>query len=147
MMFLWKFFVGGGWKWVAVIGVLSFALKFGYDVYNDYQDQIALQIAQAETIAKLEGVNAVNDATITAMGVQARENEINRQALSISLRDSESRSKTLERLLSRHDLEFLALNKPGLIERRINNATETVFRDLECITNPDCVLETDENNN
>jgi len=136
MIFSW---ITRNLKWIILASIISFALKFGYDAYTDYQDMIALQIEQAETIAELEGVNAVNEATITAQREQARENELNRQVLDISLRNSESRVDDLEGLLSRHDLEFLALNKPGLIERRINDATSNVFSDIECSTNPDCL--------
>lgn len=135
----WKFFVGGGWKWVLAAGLISFALKFGYDAYNDYQALVARNIEQAETIGELNTANAANTATIQAMEEQARETAENLEFLSSQLLDAEDRVNDLEGLLSRHDLEFLALNRPGLIERRINDATDDVFSDLECLTDPNCV--------
>ncbi len=40
----------------------------------------------------------------------------------------------LRETLSEHDLEYLALIKPGLIERIINNATDEVLDAIERIT-------------
>ena len=43
-------------------------------------------------------------------------------------------SEKLLKLLTKHDLEYLALKKPGLIENRINNASKNIFADIESIT-------------
>lgn len=136
---VWSFIAKGGWKWLLAAAILSFALKFGYEAYTDYQDLIQTQIELTERNARLANVNAVNNATITQLKDQAVRNEINRSNLEASLRLSEQRANDLERLLSKHDLEFLAINKPGLIERRINDATNDVFNDISCATDPNCV--------
>ena len=39
-------------------------------------------------------------------------------------------------IFAEHDLKALAERKPGLIEIRVNRATEAVFNDLEEITDP-----------
>ena len=39
-------------------------------------------------------------------------------------------------IFAEHDLKALAERKPGLIERRVNSATERVFNELEEITDP-----------
>ena len=39
-------------------------------------------------------------------------------------------------IFAEHDLKALAERKPGLIERRVNTATERVFNELEEITDP-----------
>jgi len=39
-------------------------------------------------------------------------------------------------IFAEHDLQRLAERKPGLIERRVNSATERVFNELEDITDP-----------
>jgi G3E family GTPase len=139
---LFSWFTKGGWKWL--IGlifalVLAYGLNFARNFYNDYQDLLAQQIENAEIIGELTTVNQTNEATITELERQAREAELNRQVLEISMRNAETRVNELESLLSRHDLEFLASERPGLIERRINDATENVFRTIECITDPSCV--------
>lgn len=40
----------------------------------------------------------------------------------------------LESLLARHDLAYLAKRKPGLVQKRVNRATEKVFADIESAT-------------
>jgi hypothetical protein len=40
----------------------------------------------------------------------------------------------LEKLFKEHDLEALAAAKPRLIERRVNDATKRVFKDLEALS-------------
>lgn len=47
---------------------------------------------------------------------------------------AEAYSESLIKILTKHDLEYLALKKPGLIENRINNATKKIFSDIESIT-------------
>lgn len=44
---------------------------------------------------------------------------------------SVKQSNKLRETLSKHDLEYLASMKPGLIESRINKATKSVFGSLE----------------
>ena len=136
---IWKFVIGGGWKQLLIGGLVAAALWFAWDFYTDYQDMVAQQVQDAKTITALESAASVNSATIAEMERQARENAINRQILEESKRESERRVSELESLLSRHDLEFLAISKPGLIERRINDATDEAFDRLSCITDPTCV--------
>ena len=45
--------------------------------------------------------------------------------------DSVNKSNKLKETLAKHDLEYLASMKPGLIETRINKGTEAVFRALK----------------
>lgn len=47
--------------------------------------------------------------------------------------EAEQYSKDLREKLQEHDLTYLALEKPGLIENRINKATEALFDELEKI--------------
>jgi hypothetical protein len=137
MTVLWSI-IAGKWKWLLAAAVLSLALKFGYDVYSDYSDAIQTSIDLTETNAELTVTNASNEATILAAILQNRRNEIARIALEASLRSAETRATDLQVKLSQHDLEFLAIEKPGLIERRINDATNDVFRSIECSTGGMC---------
>ena len=135
---IWNFLVGGGWKWLLAISLISFLAYFARDVYVDYQALIRSNTELTESVAELRSTNAVNEATIEEMERQSRENEINRQVLEATLQSAETRVDRLEDLLSDHDLEFLSLRRPGLIETRINNATEDAFTFVECITGGVC---------
>lgn len=44
----------------------------------------------------------------------------------------------ITKLLAKHDLNKLAVAKPGLIEKRVNRATTVRIRVFECITDPEC---------
>ena len=43
-------------------------------------------------------------------------------------------SNNLAKKLREHDLTMLTLRKPGLIERRVNSATDKILKDLESST-------------
>jgi succinate dehydrogenase/fumarate reductase flavoprotein subunit len=60
---------------------------------------------------------------------EQRENE-----LQIKLKLAEQYSNKLVGKLRSHDLTYLSLSKPGLIEKRINDGTEQVLDNIESIT-------------
>ena len=49
-------------------------------------------------------------------------------------REAEKYGDELSKKLREHDLTRLTLRKPGLIEKRVNDATQKVFEDLESST-------------
>ena len=51
-----------------------------------------------------------------------------------SLQKAEGYNTELQRKLNDHNLTKLSSKKPGLIEKRINDATSKIFRELEEIT-------------
>lgn len=63
----------------------------------------------------------------TGRAIQAERSRLLDKALS----EAEKRSASLRKILAEHDLEFLALEKPKLIEKRINDATNKVFTSIE----------------
>ena len=62
--------------------------------------------------------------------------------------EAEREVNKLRDTFARHDLDNLALAKPGLIQTRVNNATKRVKDDLILLTNPEQFdeEETDTNN-
>lgn len=135
-----SFITGGGWKWILILGLISFLAYFARDAYNDYQSIIKERTELAAQNSALDAANSANLTVIREMEEQAQRNEQYRMELEFSLRESENDINRLRDILSRHNLEYLALNKPGLIENRINNATKNVFGDIECYTDLECVL-------
>ena len=57
-------------------------------------------------------------------------------SLQQELQQAEVYKEELLGKLQKHNLSQLSLKKPGLIERRINDATAKVFDDLESLTSP-----------
>ena len=58
--------------------------------------------------------------------------------------DALREAKELSSKFARHDLNDLALNKPKLIENRVNKGTKRVMNDLTTLTNPNQFDEADE---
>jgi len=109
----------------------------GYWYYQDSQTRIE---TLRENSAKLEVAVETSNETIDNMINQANENQERITKLSQSLRNAEQYNSELrrlfqehnltllaERLFQEHNLTLLAEEKPGLIENRINEATNEVF--------------------
>ena len=123
----------GGLKVYLIMGsVLATIAVGGYFYYKDTQAQIKLL---TENAAKLETAVEAKDTVIDQMQEDSKKQaELNAQ-LNKSLRAAESYQDELLNKLQEHDLTRLAIKKPGLIERRINDATKQLFDDLESATN------------
>jgi hypothetical protein len=113
---------------LVLLGGVAWAAK-------SYYVQTQMTIAQLrENNAKLEVANEENQATITKM----TENNIRLNALTDQLnkdlRKSEEYGDQLRETLNKHDLTHLANKKPGLIEKRMQDATDKLWGDLESVT-------------
>lgn len=87
-----------------------------------------------ENNAKLEVANEENQATITQMREDSvRLNQLADQ-LNDDLRKAEQYGDELRNTLNKHNLTHLANKKPGLIEKRMQNATDKLWDDLESVT-------------
>ena len=116
---------------IVVLGLLggaAYAAKYYYDTTQATIAQLR------ENNAKLEVANEENQQTIKKMGEDAiRLNALTDQ-LSVDLRKAEEYGDELRNTLNKHDLTHLANKKPGLIEKRMQNATDKLWDDLESIT-------------
>jgi len=116
---------------VALLGGAAYAAKYYYDTTQATIAQLR------ENTAKLEVANEENQATITKMTENSvRLNELTDQ-LNKDLRKSEEYGDQLRNTLNKHNLTHLANKKPGLIEKRMQNATDKLWDDLESITSSD----------
>ena len=113
---------------IALLGGVAYAAKYYYDTT---QATIA-QLRQNN--AKLEVANEENQATIQKMSEDAiRLNALTDQ-LGEDLRKAESYGDELRNTLNKHNLTHLANKKPGMIEKRMQNATDKLWDDLESVT-------------
>tara|TARA_B100000900_G_C20381561_1_gene634778 strand:+ start:91 stop:477 length:387 start_codon:yes stop_codon:yes gene_type:complete len=102
---------------------------------KSYYVQTQMTIAQLrENNAKLEVANQENQATITKM--QENNERLNNltDQLNADLRKSEEYGDELRETLNKHNLTHLANKRPGMIEKRMQDATDTLWTDLESIT-------------
>ena len=113
---------------VAMLGGVAYAAKYYYDTTQATIAQLR------ENNAKLEVANEENQATITQMREDAvRLNQLADQ-LNDDLRKAEQYGDELRNTLNKHNLTHLANKKPGLIEKRMQNATDKLWDDLESVT-------------
>ena len=75
-----------------------------------------------------------NQETIEQMDLDNRAFQLANDELKIKLQASEEYGDALQEKLRTHDLTMLTLRRPGLIETRVNNATQKLFEDFESST-------------
>ena len=120
---------------VGILGGAAYGAKYYYDTTQNTIAQLR------DNNAKLEVANKTNQATIEKMGQDsARLNELNSE-LNANLRKSEKYGDELRDTLNKHNLTHLANKKPGLIEKRMQNATDKLWDDLESLTSDDATTE------
>ena len=113
---------------LSVLGGCAYAAKYYYDTTQATIAQLR------ENNAKLEVANDENQQTIKKMGEDAKRLNALTDQLSADLRKAEEYGDELRNTLNKHDLTHLANKKPGLIEKRMQNATDKLWDDLESIT-------------
>ena len=119
-----------------VLGLLG---GVGYGAYYYYKDTQQRIQTLSENNAKLEVAAQLQEETINTM-IEDREKfeEINRE-LQKELQTAERYGDQLRATLQKHNLTHLANKKPGMIEKRMQNATNRLWDCLADVTNPDGV--------
>jgi len=116
---------------IAIFGLLSTVVFGVYREYNDMKDRIE---TLRENNVKLKLVAEENQKALEEAQLFAQEMTERNQELQIGLQEAEVYTDKLRGKLQRHDLTLLSLQKPGLIEKRVNNATKKVWNEIETIT-------------
>jgi Tfp pilus assembly protein PilO len=107
-----------------------------YWYYNDTQERIAILNANN---AKLETAVQISESSIATLQNDAIRNaELNVQ-LQQELQQAEKYGDELRATLQKHNLTALARKRPGLIENRMQDATDSLWDDLRGITDPNGV--------
>jgi len=87
-----------------------------------------------ENNAALTIAATTNQDTIDRLILNNRTFQLARDELNVKLQASEAYGNALSEKLRTHNLTMLTLRKPGLIETRVNNATQKLFEDFESST-------------
>ena len=118
---------------IVIIGILGGAAYGAKYYYDSTQARIAqLQ----ENNAKLEVAIQTSEASVKALQEDAVKMAALNQQLSTDLQKAEKYGDELRNTLQKHNLTHLANTKPGLIEKRMQNATDKLWDDLRGITDP-----------
>ena len=123
-----------------IMGVLGAVGFGGYMYYKDTQSRIATLTANN---AKLETAVQISEESIATLQGDIEKNaELNRE-LQGKLQVAEQYGDQLRNTLQKHNLTHLANKKPGLIERKMQNATNRLWDDLADITDPNERVQSD----
>lgn len=123
------------WFKLLAAAAVGLVIYFGYLFVTNLQEENAALRADKATLEA--NVATLTQAIADQESVIARQREDALRAQDIQLetfrqfQDARDRVDELEEQLERHDLAFLAANRPGLIERRINNGTDEIGRCFE----------------
>ena len=116
---------------VAVVVAVSGAVMSARAYYKETQERIA---TLHKNNAKMEVVQQQNEVVLKSLTSEAtRLNDLNFD-LQGKLDDAENYKNELIVKLQKHNLTRLSYQKPGLIERKINNGTQSIFDSLESLT-------------
>ena len=116
---------------IAVIGLIGGVLYGGYYYYKDTQARIAVL---TENSAKLEQATNTQKQTIDTLVEDAEKyRELNKE-LNTKLEAANEYKNKLIGKLRKHDLAKLSMQKPGMVEKRINNGTKRLFKSFEELT-------------
>lgn len=116
---------------VAVVIAVGGAVMSARAYYKDSQERIA---TLHKNNAKMEVVQQQNEVVMKSLTSEAtRLNDLNFN-LQGKLDAAEDYKNELIAKLQKHNLTRLSYNKPGLIEKRINNGTQKIFDSLESLT-------------
>ena len=96
-----------------------------------YKDTQATIATLRDNNSKLMIAAETNQETINSMARDFAIAQENMLALQERAKEAEAYQDELSAKLRRHDLTALTLQKPGLIEKRVNNATAKIFEQLE----------------
>jgi hypothetical protein len=124
-----------GFKFALVMLLLMLGMGFvGSWYYKDTQSRL-MQLRENAT--RLELAAKTSEETIGRLQADAAQFEEANLKLQADLNAAESYSDELAGKLRRHNLTVLTLQRPGMIETRVNNATAKLFDEMESITGAD----------
>ena len=116
---------------IIVLGLAGGVVYGGWYYYKDTQARIAIL---TENSAKLEQATNTQKQTIDTLVEDAEKyRELNKD-LNIKLEAANEYKNKLIGKLRKHDLAKLSMQKPGLVEKKINNGTKKLFESLEKLT-------------
>ena len=98
--------------------------------------KIELQTAINNHAVLERTIKEQNDQIVKALE-SAKKTQVQIQSLNTQYTKSQAQVTNLRNKFAKHNLEGLAMSKPGLLEGKINKATARVGKDLTNITNPD----------
>ena len=114
-----------------VLGIIG---GVGYGAYYYYKDTQARIAILTENSAKLEIAATTQKNTIDTLLADAKKYAELNSELQKKLEKANDYKNTLISKLRKHNLAKLSMQKPGLVEKKINNGTKKLLESFESIT-------------
>ena len=115
---------------IVVLGLVGGVVYGGFYYYKDTQARIQ---TLTENSAKLEIAASAQKNTIGTLMADAKKYaELNSQ-LQTKLEKANDYKNTLIGKLRKHNLAKLSMQKPGLVEKKINNGTQRLLESFESL--------------
>lgn len=121
-----------GMKLVMIMGAVMVVMTLAFSWY--YKDTQRRMGVLHENNAKLEVSVKANEIALATTREDAARNAALNFQLQTKLQESEAYSDKLHAIFEKHNLTMLSLKKPGLIEKRMNDATKKLFADITADT-------------
>ena len=106
-------------------------IYYAYNHYVELKNELELKTTEAIRYKESLKDNEVAINVLTQQNIKIQNETLRLQQ---SLQKAEEYNTDLQRKLNDHNLTKLSSKKPGLIEKRINDATSKIFKELEEIT-------------
>ena len=114
-----------------VLGIIG---GVGYGAYYYYKDTQARIAILTENSAKLEIAASTQKNTIDTLMADAKKYAELNSELQKNLEKANDYKNTLIGKLRKHNLAKLSMQKPALVEKKINNGTKKLLESFESIT-------------
>ena len=106
-------------------------IYYAYNHYMELKNELELKTTEAIRYKESLKDNEVAINILTQQNIKIQNETLRLQQ---SLQKAEEYNTDLQRKLNDHNLTKLSSKKPGLIEKRVNDATSKIFKELEKIT-------------
>ena len=118
---------------IAVVGLVGGVVYGGWYYYKDTQARIQ---TLTENSAKLEIATKLQKSTINIIIADAEKfAKLNNELQTKLIKANDYKNELLAKF-RKHNLTRLSLQKPDLVEKRINNGTRKLLESFESITTP-----------
>ena len=118
---------------IVVLGLVGGAVYGGWYYYKDTQARIQ---TLTENNAKLEQATQTQKQTIDVLIADAKKFAKLNSELQTNLIKANGYKNELIGKLRKHNLTRLSQQKPGLVEKRINNGTKKLLESFQSLTTP-----------
>ena len=118
---------------IVVLGLVGGVVYGGWYYYKDTQARIQ---TLTENNAKLEQATQTQKQTIDVLIADAKKfAKLNSELQTNLIRANDYKNKLIGKL-RKHNLTRLSQQKPGLVEKRINNGTKKLLESFQSLTTP-----------